>query len=135
MKAALDKEGASVKIVAPHLGTIKAIDGSEIKVDQSFLIAASVLFDAVYIPGGKNAGFLNSNAEAIEFINEAYKHCKVIGADEFEILGKTNVVDKSDKNEEEGIIINSKTTIKISQKHLQMPWEITVSGTGKQNFR
>lgn len=109
MKSALEKAGATAKIIAPHLGTIKTSEGNELAVDQSFLIAASVLFDAVYIPGGKNAGFLNSNAEAIEFINEAYKHCKVIGADEFEILSKTNIDDKSDKNNEHGIIINSKT--------------------------
>lgn len=112
MKTALEKAGATAKIIAPHLGTIKTSEGNELAVDQSFLIAASVLFDAVYIPGGKNAGFLNSNAEAIEFINEAYKHCKVIGADEFEILAKTHIYDKVDKNEEEGIIINSKTNDK-----------------------
>ncbi|SEG37467.1 catalase [Flavobacterium urumqiense] len=112
MKTALEKAGATAKIIAPHLGTIKTSEGNELAVDQSFLIAASVLFDAVYIPGGKNAGFLNSNVEAIEFINEAYKHCKVIGADEIEILGKTHIDDKVDKNEEYGIIINSKTNDK-----------------------
>ena len=109
MKSALQKAGASVKIIAPHLGTIKTSEGNELAVDQSFLIAASVLFDAVYIPGGKNAEFLNSNAEVIEFINEAYKHCKVIGADEFKILDKTNIDNKLDENEEQGIIINSQT--------------------------
>lgn len=108
MKTALEKEGATVKIIAPHLGTIKTSEGNDLAVDQSFLIAASVLFDAVYIPGGKNAGFLNANAEAIEFINEAYKHCKVVGADEFEVLSKTNIGDKSDDNAEHGIIIKSK---------------------------
>jgi catalase len=104
MKAALEKEGASIKIIAPHLGTIKTSDGSEIKVDQSFLIASSVLFDAVYIPGGKNTKFLNSNASVIEFINEAYKHCKVIGADESEIFINTNVSETLDA--EKGIILN-----------------------------
>ncbi|MFV8442387.1 catalase [Flavobacterium sp. LB2P44] len=107
LKAALEKEGASMKIIAPHLGTIKANDGSEIKVDQSFLIASSVLFDAVYIPGGKNTAFLSSKPEAIEFINEAYKHCKVIGADEAEIFTKTNVKDVLDtKDSKDGIILN-----------------------------
>ncbi|MFV8369375.1 catalase [Flavobacterium sp. LB2R40] len=107
LKAALEKEGASMKIIAPHLGTIKANDGSEIKVDQSFLIASSVLFDAVYIPGGKNTAFLSSKPEAIEFINEAYKHCKVIGADEAEIFTKTNVKDVLDtRDSKDGIILN-----------------------------
>ena len=76
------------------------------------MIAASVLFDAVYIAGGKNTGFLSSYAEAIEFINEAFKHCKVIGADEFEMLGKTIIDDKSEENADQGIIINSESTNK-----------------------
>ncbi len=38
MKKALEKEGALVKIIAPHLGTIKTQDGKELKVDESYLI-------------------------------------------------------------------------------------------------
>lgn len=113
MKTALEKEGAGVKIIAPHLGNIKANDGSELKVDQSFLIASSVLFDAVYIPGGKNIGFLNTKPEAIEFINEAYKHCKVIAADEANIFANTNVKVKQETNEgSEGIILNTNSADK-----------------------
>lgn len=108
MKAALDKEGASAKIIAPHLGTIKANDGSEVKVDQSFLIAASVLFDAVYIPGGKNMSFLASKSEVVEFINEAFKHCKVIGADDAAIFTETNVKSVLNAKEDaEGIVLNA----------------------------
>lgn len=81
LKTALLKAGAGVKIIAPHLGSIKADDGSSIMVDQSYLIAASVLFDAVYIPDGKNTDSLKAIPEVAEFINDAYKHCKVIGAD------------------------------------------------------
>ncbi|WP_426091405.1 catalase [Flavobacterium sp. DSR3-2] len=108
MKAALNKEGATIKIIAPHLGVIKTNDGSEVKVDQSFLIAASVLFDAVYIPGGKNMGFLSSRPEVIEFINEAFKHCKVIGANDSAIFTETNVksVLNGDENAE-GIVLNA----------------------------
>lgn len=81
LKSALAKAGATIKIIAPHLGTIKADDGSSITVDQSYLIAASVLFDAVYIPDGQNVNSLKDIPEVAEFINDAYKHCKVIGAD------------------------------------------------------
>ena len=82
MKQALEAEGAQTKIIAPHLGFIAGDNGNEIKVDQSFLIAASVLFDAVYIPdGAKSAASLMMEPDAIHFINEAYKHCKAIAAD------------------------------------------------------
>jgi catalase len=38
-----------------------------------------VLFDAVYIPGGKKSvGMLQENSKFLKFINEAFKHCKAI---------------------------------------------------------
>lgn len=111
MKAAIEKEGATIKIIAPHLGSIKSGEGKEIKVDQSLLIAASVLFDAVYIPVSKNAEFLDANPEAVDFINEAFKHCKVIGAVDAAIFSNPNIDSKLQKciNADKGIIISSTT--------------------------
>ncbi len=81
IKKALESAGAQVKIVAPRLGFLKGTDGVEAKIDFSFLTAASVLFDAVYIPGGeKSVEALKQEADAIHFVNEAYKHCKAIAA-------------------------------------------------------
>jgi catalase len=81
MKKALEKEGAQTKLIAPRLGTVKAADGSDIAVDMSLLTSASVVFDAVYIPGGASAGQLQAEADAIHFVNEAYKHCKAVAFD------------------------------------------------------
>jgi len=82
MKKALEAAGAQTKIIASHLGFIAAENGKQIKVDQSFLTAASVLFDAVYVPdGAKSVGTLKSEPDAIHFVNEAFKHCKAIAAD------------------------------------------------------
>ena len=80
MKKALTDAGAQAKVVAPRLGTLKGANGEEVKIDFSFLTAASVLFDAVYVPGGeKSVAALKREADAIHFVNEAYKHCKAIG--------------------------------------------------------
>ena len=82
MKQALEAAGAQTKIIAPHMGFIGTANGKQIKVDQSLLIAASVLFDAVYVPdGAKSITLLKNEPDAIHFINEAYKHCKAIAAD------------------------------------------------------
>lgn len=82
MKKALLNEGAIVHIIAPHLGNITAETKEQIPVDQSLLTAASVLYDAVYVPGGKGSvASLQNDADAIHFLNEAYKHCKAIAAD------------------------------------------------------
>lgn len=82
MKKALLSEGAVVKIIAPKLGTVKGLGGNALKVDQSFLTTSSVLFDAVYVPGGAAAiKTLSSETDALQFIDEAYKHCKAIALD------------------------------------------------------
>ncbi|MBL4675173.1 MAG: catalase HPII [Mucilaginibacter sp.] len=83
VKKALEAEGAVAEVIAPKLGFIVASDDTQIEVDQSFLGAASVLFDAVYVAGGTNAvATLEAEANAVHFLNEAFKHCKAIAAAE-----------------------------------------------------
>jgi catalase len=78
VKKALTAKGAVAEVIAPRLGNIVGDDKTEIPVDKSFLTAASVLYDAVYVPGGAS---LEDEPEAVHFLNEAYKHCKAIAAD------------------------------------------------------
>ncbi len=81
MKDALESNGAAAKIVAPRLGTLKGADGDEILIDFSLLTSSSVLFDAVYVPGGAaSVAALAAERDAIEFVTEAYRHCKPIAA-------------------------------------------------------
>lgn len=79
MKKALTAAGAQMKIVAPRLGSLKTAKGAAVKIDFSLLGAGSVLFDAVYVPGGKRSvETLKGDARAIHFADEAFKHCKTI---------------------------------------------------------
>ncbi len=79
MKEALLKEGAMLKTVAPRNGAILTADGKAVAADFSLLTTASVLFDAVYIPGGaESIKTLAESSDAQHFVNEAYKHCKAI---------------------------------------------------------
>ena len=81
-KKALLAGGAQAKIVATHGGFIKDDTGAEIKVDFTFLTTASVLFDAVYIPGGApSITAIKAEADAVHFVTEAFKHCKAIAAE------------------------------------------------------
>ena len=81
MQRALKAAGAQSKIIAPRLGKLSTAQGQEVTVDWSFLTAGSVLFDAVFVPGGeKSATTLAAEPRAVEFVGEAYKHCKTIGA-------------------------------------------------------
>lgn len=82
MKTTLEKEGAKVKLIAPHGGTVRCDEDMEHPVDAAISTTESVLFDAFYIPGGKKAiKTLKNEGKYIKFINEAFKHCKAIAAD------------------------------------------------------
>ena len=73
--------GATPKTVAPRLGLVSGANGEQLKVDFSFLTGSSVLFDAVYVPGGEaSVSALLQETEVQEFVREAYKHCKTIAA-------------------------------------------------------
>ncbi len=81
VRAALEAGGAHVQVIAPHLGEIKTAEGDMLKVDASLLTTASVMYDAVFIPGGAaSVAAMEENGGFIHFINEAFKHHKPIGA-------------------------------------------------------
>src|SRR5690606_38971743 len=54
VRADLEGAGAVVEIIAPRQGFLRSENGVEIAVHHSLLTAASVLYDAVYVPGGTN---------------------------------------------------------------------------------
>ncbi|WP_294186358.1 catalase [uncultured Sphingobacterium sp.] len=79
---AIRSEGGIVHIISPKLGQITGSDNKPIQVEESFLTAASVLYDGIYVPGGEaSVNKLQSNPDAIHFLNEGFKHCKAIAAD------------------------------------------------------
>jgi len=99
MKQTLEKEGAMLKLIAPHGGTITCDENMEHKVDAAIMTTESVLFDAVYIPGGKKSvKELMKQAKFMKFVNEAFKHCKAIAADDEgeELLDATFVAEHKD---------------------------------------
>jgi catalase len=108
LKKALKKEDAKGFIIAPHLGTILTNTDGAIPVDFSLLTASSVLFDALYFPDGLDINSLAESAEVADFLNEAYNHCKVIGADgqAASIISSAPFASKL-TNDDEGIIITS----------------------------
>ncbi len=77
----LEAEGAVVKLIAPRLGEIKTSGGKTIKADHSLPTVGSVLFDAVFVPGGeRSVETLCGDANAVLFVKEAYKHGKALAA-------------------------------------------------------
>ena len=109
MKNALLKEDAKGFIIAPHLGSLKTDKDGAIPVDFSLLTSASVLFDSVYIPHGQDIKVLAENDDVQEFLNDAYKHCKVIAADGEgqKVIKAAALASKISKNDK-GIIMSDK---------------------------
>ncbi|HSL30423.1 MAG TPA: catalase-related domain-containing protein, partial [Anaerolineales bacterium] len=81
MKAALKEAGATAKIVSQNGGMVTGADGQALEVDELFVTTASVVFDAVFVPGGpQSVEALKTQGHAVHWINETFKHCKPIAA-------------------------------------------------------
>lgn len=92
VKIALEEAGAVVEVIAPRQNFILSESDEQIAVNHSLLTAASVLYDGVYVPGGTNSvATLEADADAVHFLNEAFKHCKAIAADTaaLQVVGST----------------------------------------------
>ncbi|MCK1994686.1 catalase [Peribacillus muralis] len=72
--------GITAEIVSITRGMITSSTGQQVEVNQTFLTADSVLFDAVYVAGGQESvDALKTLKDSIYFVTEAYDHFKAIG--------------------------------------------------------
>lgn len=99
LKKALEAEGATIEVVAPHQGSLIADDQTRINIDESLLTASSVCYDAVGVAEGEaSVAALLNDPDAIHFLNQAFKHCKAIAApgSSAQLLSKTYFADQVD---------------------------------------
>jgi putative intracellular protease/amidase len=81
MQDALREVGAVGKIVAKRIGILTGADARERLIDHSLLTSSSILFDAVYVPGGaRSVAALIEDPDAVAFVAEAYADGKPIAA-------------------------------------------------------
>jgi len=102
----LKSEGMQPELISAKLGKVTGSGGVELEVDHTFLTCDSVLFDALYLVGGKDVD-KKFDRETRYFVEEAYDHFKPIGAthdgkqwlEKLEISGAAGVVsgDKTDQ--------------------------------------
>ncbi|MBP5968278.1 MULTISPECIES: catalase HPII [Pseudomonas] len=79
MKKALAAEGAHAKLLGPTSAPVKTADGKSLPVDASMEGMPSVIFDAVFVPGGAaSIKALSGDGVALHYVLEAYKHLKAI---------------------------------------------------------
>ena len=122
MLQALTAEGAQAKIVAPRLGYLQTADGTAVKIHFSLLTSTSVLFDAVYVPGGeKSVAALKRDPFALEFVLEAYKHAKAIAASGAgtQLVEQPGIPDVSDSDDAAVVVAASSLSKAMVSKFFQ----------------
>lgn len=95
LKKAIQKSGATVKLVAPKIGGARLSDGNVMKAHGQLAGAPSQLFDAVAVLlSSKAAGMLIKESAAVEWVANAFAHLKAIGhnAEAQPLLERANVV-------------------------------------------
>ncbi|MGA4838692.1 catalase [Streptomyces sp. G45] len=81
VREALAAEGAVVEALAPRDGSVTGADGERHAVDRALPTVASVLYDAVLVPGGPaGAPTALADPDALRFVRDAYRHGKPVGA-------------------------------------------------------
>jgi catalase len=100
MKSALKAEGALCDVIAKFAGTIDGVDGKPVVVNKPAPNAPSVIYDAVFVPGGETSvATLLAYPLAVDFIKEAYLHCKPIAAtgEGIQLLAKAEIPTSSNE--------------------------------------
>jgi catalase len=93
LHAGLTEQGAVPRYVGVRLGAVQTAQGESLEAEVTLETMPSVLFDAVAVPGGKDAIVILGNVgHALEFIKDQYRHAKPIlalgeGADLVENAG------------------------------------------------
>ena len=80
LSKSLARDGAAAVLVGPHVGPVIGDDGKAYGAPFSILTTSSVLFDAVAVADGVHASDWIQEVDAVEFVKDAYKHCKAIAA-------------------------------------------------------
>ncbi len=77
----LQSQGAKVAVLSSHLGRLSGTNGGSLAVDYRIIAEPSVLWDAVFVPGGAaSVKTLAQSGAALLFVREQYKHAKPICA-------------------------------------------------------
>jgi catalase len=108
----LIKEKITCEIISTQLGDIKTSDGKKLPALKTLFNSSSVFYDAVYVPGGQHIDLLSTKTDAVNFLNEAFKHGKPVafdaGADP--LISQTSFAAFSGNDKEiarAGVVLNS----------------------------
>ncbi|MBA8824419.1 catalase [Saccharopolyspora lacisalsi] len=81
IKQELTDRGAVPQVLSLRDGSVRASSSGHVQVDARIDTLASVVFDAVVVPGtGESVQNLSADGYSVHFVTEAYKHFKPVAA-------------------------------------------------------
>ncbi len=75
----LKQNGVFIEFISEKLGYVTGTDGTRMKVDEIFVSTHHVLYDALYVVGGRTDNQSVFDSHVSQFINGSYGHYKPIG--------------------------------------------------------
>jgi len=120
VKMRLMTAGAKALTVAPRLGVVTGVNGVILNADFSLLTGSSVIFDAVFVAGGDASVSALNTPETVEFISEAYRHCKTVGAigAGAELLASAGLPVEEGADSDPGVIVGSDQLVEFSDSFI-----------------
>jgi catalase len=118
LKAAVLKAGAKFEVVAPKIGGVTLDDGKHLPADHKIEGGPSILFDAVAILPSEEGGVqLALQAEAVNFLRDAFAHLKVIAhlPTTAPLLAKAGMSDADADNDAGLILLDAKSVADFIQ--------------------
>ncbi len=101
LKNALEKQGAEAVLISTKVGDLTLDNGEKVTIEHTYTTDPSVCYDAVFTPTGASVDVLKNNADYYEFINDAYRHCKVLAF----AKGTEKLLDKSFVEKDAGVFM------------------------------
>eukprot|EP01112_Ceratiomyxa_fruticulosa_P019834 TRINITY_DN6587_c0_g1_i1.p1 TRINITY_DN6587_c0_g1~~TRINITY_DN6587_c0_g1_i1.p1 ORF type:complete len:701 (+),score=140.76 TRINITY_DN6587_c0_g1_i1:147-2249(+) len=136
LKALKDVEAVPF-IVGSHSGTVKGQHGHSVKADFSLFTIKSTAFDAVFIVGGESSvKGISLLGESVAFINEAFKHCKPIGAigPAVEFLQKKATFPPEIKFSDGNKVVDSFGVVTLLESNIQIIVREFIEAVGVRRF-
>ena len=96
----LEQNGVFIDIISEKLGTITGTNGTNLKVDETFTTKYPVLYDTLYVVGGRAENQTKFNQNIMEWVHDAYKHFKPIGV----AISAENYILASKENNLAGVV-------------------------------
>ncbi|WP_394366289.1 catalase [Spirosoma terrae] len=127
LKEALAQAGAQGELVGPHLGDIDGT-GGKLEAQKTYANASSVLYDAVFAPGGSGMSELARKGDAYVFLAQAYKHGKPVAAIGESVTLLRNALPEEAIDADAGVLTQT-------SQHAQATIEQFVNAVGKRYWQ